>query len=423
MSQQTGAAIAALTTSQLTALIRISNLLNSSLDFDETLAQSIRLASEAVQAEAASVILVTPGVDEMTFYVSTGGGEKSIAGFKMKKEEGIAGWVVSRGEALRVDDVTQDERFCSKVDQTSGFVTRSLLAVPLFLRGHVLGALEACNKRGGGAFSAEDLDFFAALGNQIAVAIENAQLYTQLADTHRRLKDLDAMKTSFIAVASHELRTPLMTLKGYTDLMLGDPALQGQQSYLKTMRKQVDRLTRLSHDCINMSQIDSQQMKLEKTVFDLGELVAEVAKEAEGFLTLRKLQLATKIAEDLPQAMADRERVHTVLTNLVLNAIRFTADGGHIAIDAVSVGAGAISICISDTGIGIPATEFEKIFQKCYEVGDYLHHTSGTVEFQSGGLGLGLAIARGLVEAHGGKIQVESEVGKGSRFTVVLPRA
>ncbi|MCY2986333.1 MAG: ATP-binding protein [Planctomycetota bacterium] len=421
MSQLPSAEIASLTTSQLTTLIRISNLLNSSLDFDETLAQSIRLASEAVEAEASSVILVTPGADELTFYASTGGGVTSLVGLKITKGDGVAGWVVCHGKALRVDDVTKDERFFAKADQISGFVTRSLLCVPLFRKGQVLGAMEACNKIGGGAFSAQDLNFFSALGNQVAVAIENAQLYTQLADTHQKLKELDAMKTSFIAVASHELRTPLVCLKGYTDIMLRDPALKGQQSYLETMCKQVDRLTRLSYDLMNMSQIDSQQMKLEKTVFDLGEVVQEVAKELEGFLTLRKQQIATKVADGISKFVADRERIHTVLTNLLLNAIRFTPDGGQITIEAAPASDHTIRICISDNGIGIPTTVFDKIFQKCYAVGDYRHHTSGTVEFKSGGFGLGLAIARGLVEAHGGKIQVESEVGKGSRFTVILP--
>lgn len=408
-------------TSQMAALVRASHLLNSSLELPATLAQTICLASEAVAAEASSVILQDDESGELNFYLATGESEGTLTGYRMNRGEGVAGWVVQAGEPVCVEDVRSDPRFNAKVDQASGFVTRSLLCVPLKLHGKTLGALEACNKRDHGVFGDDDKAFFLALANLVAVAIDHAQLYTRLSQAHRKLQELDEMKTAFIAIASHELRTPLVSLKGYTDIMLMSPASEEHRRFLGVMKKQVDRLTRLSYDLTNMSQLDDRQVKLTRTLFPLQDVVDEVARESSGFLELRSQELSSQLPSPLPRCNGDRTRVYTVLSNLLLNAIRFTPDGGKIAIDAELCGSGQLAVSVTDTGIGIPREELDNIFQKCYQIGDYRHHTSGTVEFKSGGLGLGLAIARGLVEAHGGRLAVRSEVGKGSRFTFTLP--
>ncbi|MBI3890335.1 MAG: GAF domain-containing protein, partial [Candidatus Wallbacteria bacterium] len=257
MEEPTGSGdqIACLTLPQMAALLRASSLLNSSLDFPKTLAQTVRLASEAVGAEASSVILVDAESEELTFYLATGESEGSLTGYRMKRAEGVAGWVVGTGESVLVDDVRSDTRFNDKVDQASGFITRSLLCVPLRLHGKVLGALEACNKVGASTFSAEDVRFFEALANPVAAALEHARLYTHLDEAHRKLSELDEMKTSFIAVAGHELRTPLVSLKGYTDIMMLSPVSPDQARYLSVMKRQIDRLARLSFDLTNLSQL------------------------------------------------------------------------------------------------------------------------------------------------------------------------
>ncbi len=414
--------LASLNANQLATLLRVSQLLNSSLDLPETIAQSIQLAAGAVGAEVSSVIVAEPGSGELTFYVASGGRKESLVGLRMRHGEGIAGWVIDNDQTVSVGDAARDPRFCSRVDATSGFVTRSILCVPMKLRGQTFGALEACNRIDSSLFSANDEAFLSALAHPIASAIENAQLYTRLSEAHGKLQELDRMKTSFIAVASHELRTPLVTLKGYTDIMMMQQPSPEQAGFLKTMRRQVDRLTRLSHDLVNMSQIDGQRVSLTLSRFPLGELVSELAEEFSGFLTLRKQTLEHRVDPTL-ELDADRERLGTILSNLLLNAIRFTPDGGQLRIGARTLAPGFVEVSVTDTGIGIPAAEFDKIFLKCYESGDYRHHTSGTMEFRSGGLGLGLAIARGLVEAPGGKIGVESGLGKGSTFTFTVPAA
>lgn len=402
-------------------MFRCSNKLNSSLDFRETLSQTLNLAATEVDAEVSSVILLEPGGHDLTFYVATGDNRESLQGIRMEQGEGIAGWVIAQRTPANVRDVHADSRFNSAVDEQSGFSTRSILCVPLVVRHRVLGALEACNKRSGEAFSEWDLLFFTALALQVAVALENSQLYTRLSEAHSKLKELDDMKTSFIAVAGHELRTPLVSLKGYTDLIVMQTTDEEQLSFLAHMNKQIDRLTQLSIDLVNLSNIDEKRLALRSQTFELKELIDEICRESEAYLRLRNQVMSSRVSEETGEILADRNRIHTVITNLVLNAIRFTPDGGTIMIDAQRASADHVTVSITDTGIGIPESELEKIFDKCYEVGDHRHHSSGTVEFQSGGLGLGLPIARGLVEAHGGSLWVESRVGKGSNFSFTLP--
>jgi len=189
------------------------------------------------------------------------------------------------------------------------------------------------------------------------------------------------------------------------------------------VKKHVDRLTRLSQDLLNMSLIDGHGLKLALEPVAIAEVAAEVEKETQAFVARRKQTLANRVPADLPPARADRAQVGTVLTNLVLNAIRFTPDGGRIEVAASPRGSDVVEVEVKDNGIGVDPAEHERIFERCTEVGDYRHHTSGTFEFRSGGLGLGLAIAKGIVEAHGGRIGVESALGQGSRFWFTLPWA
>ena len=246
-------------------------------------------------------------------------------------------------------------------------------------------------------------------------------------DTQRheieRLGEIDRMKSDFIAVASHEIITPVTMIRAYAD-MIGEGALgevtSPQREGLSAIRRGTDTLTRLARDLTNMSLIERNQLPAHFASCDIGEVLEEVAVQVAPFVTQRDQQLSISVEPGLVHPRIDRDYLSKAIQNIAMNAVRFTPDGGSIGLGAQRV-ENAVEVEVSDTGIGIAEKDQERIFSKLVELKDVNLHSSGTAEFNSSGLGLGLSIARGIVEAHGGMIQVESRVGEGSVFRIRLP--
>jgi signal transduction histidine kinase len=238
-----------------------------------------------------------------------------------------------------------------------------------------------------------------------------------------RLGEIDRMKSNFIAVASHEIITPITMIRAYADMM-GEGALGEvtpmQREGLSAIRRGTATLTRLARDLTDMSLIDRHQLPAKIEPSDIGEILEEVAVQVAPFVTQRNQQISIGVEPGLIHPRVDRDYLGQAILNVVMNAVRFTPDGGAIELAAKRVEHG-VEIEVTDTGIGIREEDLERIFSKLVELKDVNLHSSGTVEFNSSGLGLGLSIARGIVEAHGGTIRVESQVGKGSTFRILLP--
>jgi signal transduction histidine kinase len=238
-----------------------------------------------------------------------------------------------------------------------------------------------------------------------------------------RLEEIDRMKSNFITIASHEILTPVTTIRAYTDLVaegalgkLTDP----QREALKTIRRGADILTRLARDLTNTSLIERHELPVRLEPRDVAQVAEDVATQVIPLAAQRHQNVTILIEPDLRHPKIDAGYLGQAVMNLALNAVRYTPDGGSIEIGARRM-AGSIEIYVSDTGIGISKDDFERIFAKIVELKDVSHHSSGTIEFNCSGLGLGLSIARGIVEAHGGSIRVESELGRGSTFTIEIP--
>lgn len=254
-----------------------------------------------------------------------------------------------------------------------------------------------------------------------------AEDFEIMRDTQRheigRLGEIDRMKSNFIAVASHEIITPVTMIRAYAD-MIGEGALgevtSTQREGLSAIRRGTDTLTRLARDLTNMSLIERHQLPAQFAPCDIGEVLEEVAVQVAPFVTQRDQQLSIGVETGLVHPRIDRDYLSQAILNIAMNAVRFTPDGGSIGLGARRVGQ-AVEVEVSDTGIGIAEEDLERIFSKLVELKDVNLHSSGRAEFNSSGLGLGLSIARGIVEAHGGMIQVESHVGEGSIFRIRLP--
>jgi signal transduction histidine kinase len=239
----------------------------------------------------------------------------------------------------------------------------------------------------------------------------------------QRLEEIDRMKSNFITIASHEILTPVTTIVAYTDL-LADGALGSvsdpQREAFAAIRRGADGLTRLAKDLTSMTLIERGELPLRFESRDVAQIAEEVAVQLIPLAAQRQQDVSILIEPELHHPRIDTGYLAQAIMNLGLNAVRFTPDGGSIEIGARRSGTG-VEIYVSDTGIGISQDNFERIFSKIVELKDVNSHSSGTIGFNSSGFGLGLSIARGIVEAHGGTIRVESELGRGSLFTIGIP--
>ena len=258
-----------------------------------------------------------------------------------------------------------------------------------------------------------DVQLLTAIGHEIGIALENAHLVEAAAEV-QVLREVDRLRSELIANVSHELRTPLGLIKLFSTALLAkgfEFDRETQHEFLAGIDQETDRLEQLVNNLLDVSRIQSGRLHLSKQATDLAQLVRRVVKRIE--LPLTRHQFVQKLPERAVLAMVDPLRLEQVLGNLLSNAVKYSPAGGHITV-RVQGDARQILIGVSDEGLGIPPADLEKVFERFYRVENELTPTVG-------GVGLGLAVARGIVEAHGGRIWVESTPGVGSHFYVSLP--
>jgi signal transduction histidine kinase/CheY-like chemotaxis protein len=326
------------------------------------------------------------------------------------------------------------------------------LGVPLISKGQVIGIISLARHETG-AFTPADVLLVSAFASQAAVALENAGLYDRLAHFNEELEQLvqqrteelerayqtlskvDKTKSDFITVAAHELRTPLTLIQGYSSLL--DTLVQGNpdaRQLVEGIRTGEGRLLEVVNSMLDISKIDSQVLGVRKEPMNLVEVLAGIRVEFDTVLAERHLKLAVTNLHNLPTVQADPDLVFKLFSHLIGNAIKYTPDGGSITVSGKAIlttspgsnGGDWVELLVSDTGIGIDPAHHEMIFEKFYQTGPVKLHSSGKTKFKGGGPGLGLAIARGIVQAHGGRIWVESPgydetTCPGSCFHILLP--
>lgn len=238
------------------------------------------------------------------------------------------------------------------------------------------------------------------------------------------LEEAARVKSEFISLASHELRTPISVIKGYQELMHGEtlgPITAQQRHALDAMRRNVALLARIAENATKMAQLEKDRVVLELEDGDVGELLEHAVSQARSMGQGRAVTLSVRTEGLVPRLRFDPGKLGQALTQLVTNGIRFTPDGGKVDVRARWDGR-VLEISVRDTGDGIPADRQAALFERGAVGHNVLHHhSSSTLEYQSAGLGFGLSIARGFVQAHGGDLSLESEVGRGSTFRMRLP--
>ncbi len=355
--------------------------------------------------------------------------------------------------ALSQAEIDMLPRFRTLTDTTREWLTQMEMDIyiPIHTKDEWVGLLALGPKASGASYFSEDIELLHTLADQTAVALQNTRLveslmrvnkefrraYTAMEDAHKKLQRLDRTKSDFISIASHELRTPLTILSGYSQMLLEAPELQANQDYVVFLRGIYDgaqRLHEIVESMLEVAKIDMSELTLQSQPVFIAPLIQQVSKGFSKVLQDRKQHLTIdKSISVLPAVPGDADALSKVFRHLLNNAIKYTPDEGTITIssrylpegDKRSPQGGA-EIAIRDTGIGIDHRYQDLIFTKFYQTGDVDLHSSSKTKFKGGGPGLGLAIVHGIVQAHGGKVWVESpgyDESKlpGSTFFVLLP--
>ncbi|HSK21326.1 MAG TPA: ATP-binding protein [Longimicrobiales bacterium] len=279
---------------------------------------------------------------------------------------------------------------------------RSLIMVPLVVSGRVTGCFTLALSESGRCFGADDLALAEELMRRAAGAQDNARLYDEAVRATRA-------RDRVLAVVAHDLRNPLSTIGMAADLLLEEVA-EPQRQHLERVRRATGRMNELIQNLLDVSRLDRGQPALDRCPERVPELVAEAASMLGPLAAARDIVLETELEEGLPLAMADAKRLLQVISNLVGNAVKFTDSGGRILIRCAA-GSDEVRFAVADTGRGIPADQLPHIFGTFWQASPD----------DQRGIGLGLSIAQGIVEGHGGRIWVESEPGLGTTFHFTIP--
>jgi signal transduction histidine kinase len=398
---------------QLDRLLEISRILSSTLDLPPLLQSIVDLACELTRSQAASILLYHADTDELRFEAATGQQRESMKEISVPLESSVAGWIFGNALPLVIKDAETDKRVYREVDRALEFKTRSILGVPLMVKQEPIGVIEAVNKLDERHYTEEDLAVLEALAAQAAIAIENAQLLSQLKQANAELTRLDRMKSDFIAIASHELRTPLGLILGHATF-IKDFVPDKYQEQMEVIVRSALRLKEIIEDMSAIAHKDQGQSRVRRQQFSVSDLIETVAGRFMPTAKNKHIELSYDVPpEDTLVVDGDKDKIDIVLTNLIRNALAFTDEGGQVGIKAEESG-GYVQVFVVDTGIGIPTSEVQRVFERFYQVESHLTR-------KHGGMGLGLSIAKAMVEMHSGQIWCESKEGVGSLFCFTLP--
>jgi GAF domain-containing protein len=325
----------------------------------------------------------------------------------------VAGRVLLEGKPIHVPDVQTDPEYTMVgISTRTGFHT--ILGIPLLREGSPVGVI-ILGRKMVRPFTDKQIELATTFADQAGIAIENVRLFDEIQDKSQQLEIASQHKSQFLANMSHELRTPLNAILGYTELILDNiygETPEKMREVLERLHANGKHLLGLINDVLDLSKIEAGQLMLDLADYSLKDIVQTVFTAVESLATGKKLALTIDVDPSLPRGHGDERRLVQVLLNLVSNAIKFT-DKGEVAIKA-TMSDGSFTVAVRDTGPGIAPSDQGKIFEE-------FQQADNSATKRKGGTGLGLSIAKRIIGMHGGRIWVESDVGKGSEFAFTIP--
>ena len=386
--------------------------LSAKPDYQTVLQSIVALVIELTDSEVASILKYDESDNHLHFVAAPWFHQDSVQALRVPLEESIAGWVYQHASALIIQDVKEDERFYSEVDQTIKFQTHSIIAIPLIVKGKPVGVLEAINKTNRAHYNGEDVLILETLASQVALIVENMRLEEHAVQIQAEADRLEQMKRDFIAIASHELRTPLGLILGHSTFLreMVDEEHHGQ---LDIIIRSGAKLKEIIENLSSVENFQSGVARIRMEKISISKLIAKIADSFQERAKKKKIDLRLEFKKSDLFLEGDAEKIEIAIGNLLKNAIAFTAEGGSIVIIVEKV-LEYVQVAIIDTGIGIPHNDLPHIFDRFYQVEAHLTR-------EHGGMGLGLSVAKVMIEQHGGRIWAESVPDKGSKFIFLLP--
>jgi signal transduction histidine kinase len=400
---------------ELRALGEVSQAVNSTLDLETLLDTIVTKAVQLSGTDAGAIYVYDEHQKNFQLRSPYGMSQELIAAIKAQHIGGDdpVGRAARQRSAVQIADFSNEPSSpAQELILKAGY--RALLVVPLVGPDKVLGALVVRRKQPG-EFPKRTTDLLQTFATQSGLAIQNAHLFREIADKGRQLEVASQHKSQFLANMSHELRTPLNAILGYTELIIDN--LYGEvpvkmKGVLERVQSNGRHLLGLINDVLDLSKIEAGQLTLSLTDYSITDVVQTVLSAVEPLASGKHLALKSELAPNLPRVRGDERRIAQVLLNLVGNAIKFT-DAGEVAVRA-STANGSFTLAVCDTGPGISESDQDRIFEE-------FQQADTSITKKAGGTGLGLAISKRIVEMHGGRIRVESAIGKGSTFFVTVP--
>ncbi len=406
--------------SELRALGEVGQAISSTLDLETVLRTIVGRATQLASTDAGVIY----EYDEQRELFEPRATERledeivrTLVAMPIRRGEGATGRLADVREPIQLSDIgaTTFQTVTPGVDGLLRAGYRAALAVPLLREDRLIGALTVIRKMPG-EFTPEVVDLLRTFATQSALAIQNARLFREIEDKSRQLETASQHKSEFLANMSHELRTPLNAIIGFSEVLLErmfGEVNEKQADYLQDILSSGRHLLSLINDILDLSKVEAGRMELALAPLHLPEAIENAVTLVRERAARHGIALALEIDPRLRELVGDERKVKQALLNLLSNAVKFTPEGGRIRLKAV-LADGAVEISVSDTGIGIAPEDRETIFEEFRQVGrDSTRKQEGT--------GLGLTLTKKFVEMHGGRIWVESEVGRGSTFTFTLP--
>jgi len=397
---------------RLERLLEVSRFLGASLEIEELLQSIVNAASELSESEYSALLMYEGETKLLKILATTNEDKESTKRIRVPLENSLAGTVYTQRQSIVVRNARNDPRVSFEIQKVLGNAY-SLIAVPMLFRGETIGVIETINKRNRLDYSDDDVTILETLASQAAVAVMSSLMLEEMRTAYQELEESERKKSDFIAIASHELRTPLGLILGHATTVydgITDPNLKQQ---LEVIVRSATRLKKIVEDFSSIPGLQEGATPLFRKKVGICNLVSEVTASFKKHAHLKNITLKCNTPQQEFQVEGDREKLALVLSNLLENAVSYTNNNGHVYVTVERL-SGYVKVSVLDNGIGIPAKDLPRIFDRFYQVEGHLRR-------RHGGMGLGLSVAKAMVEMHNGQIWVESVEGKGSNFSFLLP--
>ena len=397
---------------QIELINNVSHTLTSTLNLDELLRVAASTIRKTFNYFDVTVFLFSEDKTELILEAHAGNFVDFLPhGYRQKIGQGLIGWVAEHGEKALCNDVSLDPRYLVYEYHN----TKSELAIPIRIEDEVVGVMNVEDTKLH-AFDETDAVVLETLSDQLGIAIRNAKLYDEIRRANMKLTELDKMKSEFLGIVSHDFRSPLSSIMLASRALLKTEAVQElprMKEYLQLILNQANRLNQLAEDTLSITKLESGRLSYVFKIVNVERLIQDAVALVR---FSSRHQFEHRIHPNITFIKGDQSKLRQVVQNLIGNAVKYSPRGGKVTIVVEDYSPDQILIAVSDEGIGIPPEQIEKLFQKFSRV-----DTGETREIK--GAGLGLWICREVVEAHGGKIWIESELGKGTTFKLTLNKA